>query len=77
MYLYLKKCEEFEEQLREVIVTQTSLGDVIDVILKKCVDDLAFQRSIERAVRKASPLPPPPNPEVFDREIHFTFKPRS
>ena len=61
----------------EVIVIQTSLGDVIDVVLKKCVDDLAFQRSIERAVRKASPLPPPPNPEVFDREIHFTFKPRS
>ena len=61
----------------EVIVTQTSLGDVIDVSLKKCANDLAFQRSIERAVRKASPLPPPPKPEVFDREIHFTFKPRS
>ncbi|MDH3342520.1 MAG: cell envelope integrity protein TolA [Gammaproteobacteria bacterium] len=59
----------------EVIVTQTSLGDVIDVSLRKCVNDMAFQRSIERAVRKASPLPPPPNPEVFDREIHFTFRP--
>lgn len=61
----------------EVVVTQTSLGDVIDVSLKKCVNDLAFQRSIERAVRKASPLPPPPDPQVFDREIHFTFKPRN
>ncbi|MCK4705286.1 MAG: TonB C-terminal domain-containing protein [Gammaproteobacteria bacterium] len=61
----------------EVIVTQTSLGDVMDVSLKKCANDLAFQRSIERAVRKASPLPPPPSPEVFDREIHFTFKPRN
>ena len=61
----------------EVVVTQTSLGDVVDVSLKKCVNDLAFQRSIERAVRKASPLPPPPSPEVFDREIHFTFKPRN
>lgn len=61
----------------EVIVTQTSLGDVTDVSLKKCANDLAFQRSIERAVRKASPLPPPPSPEVFDREIHFTFKPRN
>lgn len=61
----------------EVIVTQTSLGDVIDVSLKKCANDLAFQRSIERAVRKASPLPPPPSPEVFDREIHFTFKPHN
>ena len=61
----------------EVIVTQTSLGDVIDVSLGKCVNDLAFQRSIERAVRKASPLPAPLDPKVFDREIHFTFKPRS
>ncbi len=61
----------------EVVVTQTSLGDVVEVVLKKCANDLAFQRSIERAVRKASPLPPPPNPEVFDREIHFTFKPRN
>jgi hypothetical protein len=31
---------------------------------------------VERAVRKASPLPLPPNPDVFDREIYFTFKPR-
>ena len=61
----------------EVIVTQTPLGDVIDVSLGECVNDLAFQRSIERAVRKASPLPSPPSPEVFDREIHFTFKPRN
>lgn len=61
----------------EVIVTQTSLGDVMSVGLQQCTNDLAFQRSIERAVRKASPLPPPPNPEVFDREIHFTFRPGS
>jgi colicin import membrane protein len=61
----------------EVIVTQTSLGDVTSVKLKECSDNQVFQRSIERAVRKASPLPPPPNPEVFDREIHFTFRPRA
>ena len=59
----------------QVIVTQTSLGDVTSVSLQQCTNDLAFQRSIERAVRRASPLPPPPSPEVFDREIHFTFKP--
>lgn len=61
----------------EVIVTQTSLGDVMSVRLQQCTNNLAFQRSIERAVRKASPLPPPPNPEVFDREIHFTFRPET
>jgi colicin import membrane protein len=61
----------------EVIVNQTSLGDVVSVKLQDCSDNQVFQRSIERAVRKASPLPPPPSPEVFDREIHFTFRPRN
>jgi colicin import membrane protein len=59
----------------DVIVTQTMSGDVIDVRLQECANDVAFQRSVERAVRKASPLPLPPDPEVFDREIFFTFKP--
>jgi len=74
---WLRPATSTSDMSCEVIVTQTSLGDVIDVSLGQCVNDLAFQRSIERAVRKASPLPPPPSPEVFDREIHFTFKPRS
>ena len=60
----------------EVIVRQTMSGDVIDVQVQACTSDNAFQRSIERAVRKASPLPLPPDPELFDREIYFTFKPR-
>jgi len=59
----------------DVIVTQTMSGDVIDVRLQQCANDVAFQRSVERAVRKASPLPLPPDPELFDREIYFTFKP--
>jgi colicin import membrane protein len=59
----------------EVAVTQTSLGDVISVKLKNCSENKIFQRSIEHAVRKASPLPSPPDPEVFDREINFMFRP--
>ena len=51
-------------------------GDVIDVRLQSCTGDTAFQRSVERAVRKAEPLPLAPNPDVYDREIYFTFKPR-
>ena len=64
-----------KEMTCEVIVIQNSLGEVMSVGLQKCTNHLAFQRSIERAVRKASPLPLPSNPEVFDREIHFTFRP--
>ncbi len=61
-----------------MIVKQTMSGDVIDVRVQACTStsDKAFQRSVERAVRKASPLPLPPDPELFDREIVFTFKPR-
>ena len=60
----------------EVIVTQTIMGDVTSVSLRNCEADSTFQQSIERAVWKASPLPPAPNPDVYDREIHFTFRPR-
>lgn len=73
---WLRPVTTSEGQSCDVIVTQTTMGDVIDVRLQSCSSDNAFQRSVERAVRKASPLPLPPNPDVFDREIYFTFKPR-
>lgn len=58
-----------------VLIHQIPGGDVVDVRLTECDGDVAFQRSVEAAVRKASPLPPPPDPEVFDREIEFVFEP--
>ncbi|MDT8281981.1 MAG: cell envelope integrity protein TolA [Gammaproteobacteria bacterium] len=63
----------------DVVVRQTMSGDVIDVQLQSCNADAndAFQRSVERAVRKASPLPLPPDPELFDQQILFKFKPGS
>ena len=73
---WLRPATTSEEQSCEVIVTQTMMGDVIDVQLQSCTSDNAFQRSVERAVRKASPLPLPPDPELFDRKIYFKFKPR-
>lgn len=72
---WLRPASNVEGQSCDVIVTQTMAGDVIDVRLQDCTSDNAFQRSVERAVRKASPLPTPPDPELFDREIYFTFKP--
>ncbi len=73
---WLRPVTTSEGQSCDVIVTQTMMGDVIDVRLQSCSSDNAFQRSVERAVRKASPLPPAPNPDVFEREIYFTFKPQ-
>ncbi len=59
-----------------VIIHQIPGGEVIDVRLTECDGDVAFQRSVEAAVRKASPLPKPSDPEVFDREIEFVFEPK-
>jgi len=73
---WLRPSTTTKGQSCDVIVNQTMSGDVIDVKLQSCSSDNAFQRSVERAVRKASPLPSPPNPDVFDREIYFTFSPR-
>ena len=73
---WLRPVSTNEEQSCDVIVSQTMSGDVIDVQLQSCSSDNAFQRSVERAVRKASPLPLPPDPELFERKIYFTFKPR-
>jgi colicin import membrane protein len=33
------------------------------------------RESIEAAVYRASPLPPPPDPGLFDRNLKITFKP--
>ena len=71
---WLRPATSSEEQSCEVIVTQTMSGDVIEVQLQSCSSDTAFQRSVERAVRKASPLPLPPDPELFHKQIQFTFK---
>ena len=73
---WLRPATTSEEQSCEIIVTQTMMGDVIDVALQACTSDTAFERSVERAVRKASPLPLPPDPELFNRKIYFKFKPR-
>jgi colicin import membrane protein len=58
-----------------VLINQIPSGEVINVRLNECDGDVAFQRSVEAAVRKASPLPLPSDPEVFDREIEFVFEP--
>ena len=51
-------------------------GEVIHAKATKCNGDEVFRRSVESAVYKASPLPRPSDPGLFDREIVFTFKPK-
>jgi len=61
----------------KVVVNQIPGGEVINVTVTQCIGDDIFRRSVESAVYKASPLPRPSDPGLFDREIIFTFKPKS
>ncbi|GAB4344927.1 MAG: hypothetical protein Kow006_01470 [Gammaproteobacteria bacterium] len=52
-------------------------GDVVGVTVVESSGDPIFDRSVETAVRRASPLPIPSDPLVFEqmREITFIFDP--
>jgi colicin import membrane protein len=58
-----------------VNVTQIPSGDVIDVRIGRCNGDEAVVRSIEAAVLRASPLPKPPIPSLFERNLEVVFNP--
>lgn len=59
----------------EVSVTQIPGGQVTGVQIGACNGDEAVRRSIEAAVLRASPLPMPDDPALFERNLRFTFKP--
>jgi colicin import membrane protein len=59
----------------EVAVRQNQNGDVVSANVVRCNGDAIVIRSIETAVMKASPLPRPPNPLLFDTNLRFIFKP--
>lgn len=56
-------------------VTQVRGGEVTQVSIGQCNGDQAVRESIEAAVYRASPLPPPPDPALFDRNLKIEFKP--
>jgi len=59
----------------EVSVRQNPLGEVTSVKMLNCSGSSAFKNTVERAVSKASPLPLPPDPQVFEANLQFTFRP--
>jgi colicin import membrane protein len=61
----------------EVRVTQVPGGTVTGVQVGRCNGDESVRQSIEAAVYKASPLPPPSDPALFERDLVVTFKPES
>ena len=52
-------------------------GDVIDAQVIKSSGNALFDRSVERATRKAAPLPLPNDPKIFNffRTLEFYFRP--
>jgi colicin import membrane protein len=60
----------------EVRVTQVPGGAVTAVQIARCNGDESVRQSIEAAVFRASPLPSPPSPDLFERILVVTFRPR-
>jgi colicin import membrane protein len=58
-----------------VIVTQVPGGTVVRAEVRTCNGDDAVKQSIEAAVFRASPLPPPPDPALFERTLELRFRP--
>lgn len=59
-----------------IYVTQIPGGDVVGTRFGTCNGNAAVRQSIENAVRNASPLPPPPQPALFEREVELVFTPK-
>ena len=58
-----------------VVVTQVPGGTVVRAEVRSCNGDEAVKQSIEAAVFRASPLPPPPDPALFERTLELRFRP--
>jgi colicin import membrane protein len=58
-----------------VNITQIPGGEVTGAHVSQCNGDAAARQSIENAVLRASPLPPPPDPALFQRNLVIHFHP--
>jgi colicin import membrane protein len=60
-----------------VSVSQVLGGEVTAVRVVSCsINDAALSESVKDAVYRASPLPPPPDPAMFERNLELTFAPK-
>jgi colicin import membrane protein len=59
-----------------IYVTQIPGGEVVGMRFGPCNGGAAVRQSIETAVRNASPLPLPPEPALFEREVELVFTPK-
>lgn len=57
-------------------VVQLPTGQVLTVKLLRSSGIPSYDAAVERAILKSSPLPRPDRPELFERELKLTFRPR-
>ena len=56
-------------------VSQLPTREILSVKLKRSSGNPALDDAIERAIRKSSPLPPPDDPSLFQRDLVIKYKP--
>jgi colicin import membrane protein len=56
-------------------VVQLPTGEVLSVRMQKSSGIPAYDDAVQRAIVKSSPLPPPPSPDLFQRELVLRFHP--
>ncbi len=56
-------------------VVQLPTGEVLSAKLRKSSGHAGYDEAVERAVLKASPLPRPDRPELFQRALELKFRP--
>jgi colicin import membrane protein len=59
-----------------IFVMQIPGGEVVGSRFGACNGSAAVRQSIETAVRNSSPLPAPPDPTLFEREVELVFTPK-
>lgn len=57
-------------------VVQLPTGEVMSVKMTKSSGNRAYDEVVERAIYKASPLPRPDRPDLFQRELRLHFRPQ-
>ena len=65
---------DFKSLIAIVNVRLIPGGEVVDVSVVRTSGNLVYDRSAERAVRKASPLPLPNNPSIAAKLFNFNFE---
>ncbi len=60
----------------EFEVIQLPGGEVLGAKLKRSSGNAAYDSAVERAILKAQPLPAPPDPSLFTRELNLVFRPQ-